>query len=305
MTLPYEARMTKPPPPLPDLGKLTGPQKDELIVSLWETLAAIEGSGNASAAETRPREDVTARRLRSPPDELRARIRRTAPSRRAQAPLTSSARFGGGFDFLESKILLVLLAVIGLGFLADSGAGWYQQRLLSQREKAALELRNAAFSGLYVELIRVAYEPDGKSYRATLNMQNSNPDVPLYVMLNPARVFVQAGMIWRELPSNAQGESTSSVVKLDGGRQYSVVFQADVKDWAELIPGYMHIRIQSDMLISRSSVPKDDIVERNNRFYVYLKPEGSDDAEIKRRSNFPGDAAGFYSDAAALSCMRK
>jgi hypothetical protein len=42
------------------------------------------------------------------------------------------------------------------------------------------------------------------------------------------------------------------------------------------------------MLISRSSEPKDDIVERNNRFYVYLKPQGSDDAAIKRRSNFPG-----------------
>ena len=76
----------------------------------------------------------------------------------------------------------------------------------------------------------------------------------------------------------------SSVVKLDGGRQYSVVFQADVKDWAELIPGYMHIRIQSDMLISRSSEPKDDIVERNNRFYVYLKPQGSRRRrKIKRR----------------------
>ena len=182
----------------------------------------------------------------------------------------------------------MLIAVIGLGFIADSGAGWYQRRLVSQHEKSALELRNAAFSGLYVELIHVAYEPDGKSYRATLNMQNSNPEVPLYVMLVPARVFVQAGMIWRELPSNAQGGSSSSVVKLDGGRQYSVVFQADVKDWAELIPGYMHIRIQSDMLISRSSEPKDDIVERNNRFYVYLKPQGSDDAQIKRRSNFPG-----------------
>jgi hypothetical protein len=182
----------------------------------------------------------------------------------------------------------VLLALIGLGFIVNSGAGWYQRRLLGQRERAALELRNAAFSGLYVELVRVAYEPDGKSYRATLNMQNSNPSAPLYVMLVPARVFVQTGMIWRELPSNSQGEPSSSVVKLDGGHQYSVVFQADVKDWAELIPGYMHIRIQSDMLISRSSKPKDDIVERNNRFYVYLKPQGADNAAIKRRSNFPG-----------------
>ncbi|MGH8322873.1 MAG: hypothetical protein ACRETD_03590, partial [Steroidobacteraceae bacterium] len=205
---------------------------------------------------------------------MRERLRRTAPSRRSQVRPDIPARFGRGFAFLESKVLLVLLAVIGLGFLADSGVGWYQRRLLSQREKAALELQNAAFGGLYVELIRVAYEPDGKSYRATLNMQNSNPDALLYVMLVPARVFVQSGMTWREVPSNAPSEPSSSVVKLGGARQYSVVFQADVKDWAELIPGYMHMRIQSDMLISRSSEPKVDIVERNNRFYVYLKPQG-------------------------------
>jgi hypothetical protein len=43
------------------------------------------------------------------------------------------------------------------------------------------------------------------------------------------------------------------------------------------------------MLISRSSEPvSDEIIERNNRFYVYLKPQGADDSAIKRRSNFPG-----------------
>jgi len=38
----------KRPPPLPDLGILTEAQKDELIVSLWQTLAAIEGTDGAS-----------------------------------------------------------------------------------------------------------------------------------------------------------------------------------------------------------------------------------------------------------------
>ncbi|MGH6841877.1 MAG: hypothetical protein ACREDV_07260, partial [Methylocella sp.] len=220
--------------------------------------------------------------------DLRERIRQTAPSRRAQARYESPTRLGRGFEFLESKVLCVILVAIGLGFLADFGVGWYQRHLLAAREKAALELQNAAFAGLYVELIRIAYESDGKSYRATLNMQNSNPDAPLYVMLIPARVFEQTGMTWREVPSNALSDPSPRVVKLDGARQYTVTFQADVNDWTELIPGYMHMRIQCDMLISRSSEPKDDIVERSNRFYVYLKPQGSDDAAIKRRSNFPG-----------------
>jgi hypothetical protein len=278
------------PPPFPDLSKLTEAQKDELIVGLWETLVAIEGAGEASrpsGVASANQDPQSAAMTRSTAD-LRERIRQTAPSRRAQAWSEDPTRLGRSFEFLESKVLLVLLVAIGLGFLADFGVGWYQRHLLAARENAALELQNAAFAGLYVELIRVAYESDGKSYRATLNMQNSNPDAPLYVMLIPARVFEQTGMTWREVPSNALSDPRSSVVKLDDARQYSVVFQADVKDWTELIPGYMHMRIQCDMLISHSSEPKDDIIERNNRFYVYLKPQGSDDAAIKRRSNFPG-----------------
>jgi hypothetical protein len=38
------------PPQLPDLGKVTDTQKDELIVSLWETLTAIEETDGASGA---------------------------------------------------------------------------------------------------------------------------------------------------------------------------------------------------------------------------------------------------------------
>jgi hypothetical protein len=95
------------PPKLPDLGKLTGTQKDELIVSLWETPAAIEGSGDASGAAVA---NQGPRSTSAPStDDLRERIRQTPPSRRAQARLQNPARFGGGFDFLESKILLGLL----------------------------------------------------------------------------------------------------------------------------------------------------------------------------------------------------
>ncbi len=61
---------------------------------------------------------------------------------------------------------------------------------------------------------------------------------PLYVMLNPPRVFVQSGLTWREAPSQASAGSAWGVVKLDGGREYSLVFQADVQDWSQLIPGY-------------------------------------------------------------------
>ncbi|MCI0466632.1 MAG: hypothetical protein L0Y57_06450 [Beijerinckiaceae bacterium] len=278
------------PPPLPDLSKLTEAQKDVLIVDLWETLVAIEGAREAPGSGTGggPSLGPSNAGPRPAADILRERIRHTAPSRRAQALEGVPIRLGQGLRLFKSKVLLFVLAAIGLGFAADWGASWYQRRLVAERAKAALVLENIAFGSLYAELSHIAYEPDGKSYRATLNMQNTNPDVPLYVMLIPARVFAQTGMIWQEVPSSALGEQSQGVVRLDGARQYSLLFQAGLRDFAELIPGYMHMRIESDMLISSRAEPKDDIVARNNRFYVYLKPQGSDDAAIKRRGNFPG-----------------
>lgn len=280
----------KRPPKLPDLGQLTDAQKDELIVSLWETLVAVDDSDrrppSAAPTTTAPQPAYAARSVSA--DVLRAGIRDAAPSSRARAPSPASAGLGRGLGFLDSRLLQILLLVVGLCFLADFGVGWWERRALAARDQAELALRNAAFEGLYVELTRVAYEPDGKSYRATMNMQNSNSAAPLYVMLNPPRVYVQVGMTWQEAPSQAPAGSVWGVVKLDGGREYSLVFQANLQDWSQLIPGYMHVLIQSDMLISQSSEPRDDIVERNNRFYVYLKPQGADDAWIKSRSNFPG-----------------
>jgi len=278
-------------PVLPDLTKLTPAQKDELIIELWKTLQTMELATNLPQPPYpvgSERRGVEANDLRPSLDELRAQIAMSAPSKRKTSSLSGRYKPLPKLEFLASKFVLWTIAVVGLGFVADFGIGWYERRVVDDRQRAALELRNAAFSGLYIELLRVSYMPDGKSYQATLNMQNTNPIVPLYVMLDPIRVFAQVGMTWREVASSSASESSPRLIKLDGAKEYSVAFQADLKDWAELIPGYMHIRIQSDMLISQSSAPEDDIVTRNNRFYVYLKPQGSDDAVIKRKGNFAG-----------------
>jgi len=269
---------------LPDLSQLNDAQKDELIANLWETLLAVEGAAPPhEAAAARADEPARGSPLAS---DLQARIRTAAPSSRAR--VSAPAPAGRLMRLLDYRPLQIVIFLIALGFLADAGISWHQRRQVALRDAAARHLNQAAFGGLYVEMVRVAHEPDGRSYRATLNMQNAHPDAPLYIMLNPVRVFVQAGLTWQEVPSQPPAGTGWGVVKLDGAREYSVVFEADLKDWSQLIPGYMHVLIQSDMLISRSSDPTDDIVERDNRFYVYLKPQGADDASIKRRSNFPG-----------------
>jgi hypothetical protein len=120
-----------------------------------------------------------------------------------------------------------------------------------------------------------------------LFLQNVSPSGPLYVMLNAVGIYVQSGITWQQVPSRPAVGVTWGVVKLVDGYSYDVIF-ADVTNWAELIPGYMHVRLQSDMLVSESAQPGNDIVERRTPFYVYLKPHGANDEAIKARSKMSG-----------------
>jgi hypothetical protein len=42
------------------------------------------------------------------------------------------------------------------------------------------------------------------------------------------------------------------------------------------------------MLVSPSSMPKDDVFERKDNYYVYLKPSGVADEVLLRRMRFSG-----------------
>jgi hypothetical protein len=275
----------------PDLGKLTPAEKEALIRDLRRQVAAgrsevrllrrrlalAEGQ-SASAAE--------------PPDKpsgaLLDALRAAAPRRPAPPPSGISVKLGRSFGLWRSPVVLGVIGVILLAFAIDGGVGIYQTRALQQQRQARLQLEHEALTSLYVELKQIVQEPDGKSYRMTITMQNVDPAAPLYVMLNAVEVFVQSGMTWQQVPSRPVQGTSWGVVKLVDAYSYGVSFAPDVAHWAELIPGYMHVRIQSDMLISRRAQPGDDVAERRTPFYVYLKPYGANDADIKARSKMSG-----------------
>jgi len=182
-----------------------------------------------------------------------------------------------------------VVAFIALAFALDAAVGWYQRHRLEAKRLADRALEHAAYSGLYVDLVNVAYEPDQKSYRLTMMMRNLDPAHPLYVMLTPVRVFEQAGLAWREVPAHATRGAAATVVKLTDARAFETVFEPNLKTWTELIPGYMHIRFESTSLVSGRAEPEDDIIDRRDRTYVYLKPHGADDAALRARMKYPGD----------------
>ena len=56
------------------------------------------------------------------------------------------------------------------------------------------------------------------------------------------------------------------------------------------------------MLVSPSSTPKDDVFERKDNYYVYLKPFDVADEVVCEADAFPRQTAGVDPDAAALRC---
>jgi hypothetical protein len=223
---------------------------------------------------------------------LRAKLQDATPDayRAERAVGTQRIRLGRARGVLRSRVLFATVLLVALAFALDYAVGQYQHYRMNAKRLAALQLRHAAYEGLFVEVVNVAYEPDQKSYRLTLKMTNVEPDRPIYVMQSPVRVFEQSGLSWKEVPSRApDGEVASVVVKLTGPHTYVTIFEPNLKDWTELMPGYMHIRFEGNSLISQRSDPDDDIVERTDRSYVYLKPHGADDEAVRKRMKYQGE----------------
>ncbi len=266
------------------LENLSDREKDELVLRLWrdlqderarvtaleQRLAQLEPSGSAASS-------------------LLKKLQAASPAGSRVEPATRNGRLGGWRNVFGSTFLLVLASAVALVFAADYAIGKYQSYRVDQSRLAALQLQHAAYEGLFVELVKVDYEPDDKSYRVTMRMTNIEADRPVYVMQTPLRVFEQSGLSWKEVPSRSPNGETVSVVKLTGPHIYEAVFEPNLRDYTELIPGYMHIRFESSSLVSQRSEPEDDIIERTDRYYVYLKPHGADDEAIRKRMNYKGD----------------
>ena len=274
---------------LPHLDALSEAQKDELIRHLWDDLRSQRAQCRDLEQRLTGLECRTA--IASEPErplltELRNRGGKKRPTTAASS---AKVRLGSGLGLLRSGLVLGALVFGALALTVDQGIGWFQNQRLEQKRLASLQLHQAAFAGLLVELVKVAYEADGQSYRLTMAMKNLDPEHPIYVMLSPVRVFEQSGLVWKEVPARAASGQATGVIKLTDRHTYETVFEPNLKDWTELMPGYMHLRLANNQLISQRSEPDDDIVERNDRYYVYLKPHGADDEAIRKRMKYPGE----------------
>jgi hypothetical protein len=218
----------------PILATLSDADKDALILRLWDDLREEQARSQALEQGLRGRDGAS---------PLLAQLQNAGTDkRRTLAASGVKVRLGSGLGFLRSKAVLAAVAFLALAFALDYTIAWYQRYRLEQKRLAGLQLEHAAYAGLFVELVKVAYEPDQKSYRVTMVMRNLDPQNPVYVMQGPVRVFEQSGLTWREVPAHAPNGATTAVVKVTDRQAYETVFEPNLKEWTQLIPGYMHIR---------------------------------------------------------------
>ena len=201
---------------------------------------------------------------------------------------------------MSARVLIAIAVLIALAFALDFAIGRYQQYRLDQKRLAELRLQHAAYEGMFVEVVNVAYEPDQKSYRLTMKITNVEPGRPLYVMQSPVRVFEQTGLSWKEVPSRDPDGQSARVIKLADAHTFETIFEPNLAEWTELIPATCTSGSRANSLVSERSEPDDDIIDRTDRYYVYLKPHGADDNAIRKRMNYQRRSAGLHADAAAL-----
>ncbi len=209
--------------------------------------------------------------------------RKTCPLAAAEA----SPRLGHGVRRFAKRFGAWTLALALLGMAANAGASLYQRQQMDSRRAAREALETAAMSGLRADVEDIKVGP-GTSFELSLYLWNVTGGGDLFVMAPEVRAYVQVGSTWQEVPLRPADGAGQQVLRIAGRQIFRFVFEPELAHFEELIPGYMHVRFSNAMLVSQRAEPKDDLIDRTDNYYVYLKPHGADDARILKASRFPG-----------------
>ena len=196
------------------------------------------------------------------------------------------------------QISRVALSIVVLLTAVDFIVGAYQAHILAARQAAKAQLEKMAWFYVRADLDKVVYTADGR-YKITLWIENLFPEYDIFLMLPQVRVFIQVGTQWQEV---AATEATTdprfkqgTVINLKDKITVDwIVNPQDLQvDYFELLEGYMHVQIHNNMFISTEAEPTEHIVERNDYYYIHLKPITADDNQLRQLHNFPGEVPIF------------
>ncbi len=203
------------------------------------------------------------------------------------APAEPTPLGAGLGRFLVGFVGWVLAFAAGL-YAIDRAAAQLQRKDLATRIERRKKSEELALQQLRADVSDVVSRPDGR-FELSLYLENFDPGRPFYVLGPKASVFVQVNQTWEPIPVTA-GEGVEDAVHPVTTRQvFPITFRADLERFDELIRGYMHVRIRSVMIVGEAAGPTGDLFERDDDYYLYLKPQSLSDDEVRRRNGWkPG-----------------
>lgn len=179
------------------------------------------------------------------------------------------------------SILMILIALITVDYLI----GYKQERFLEERATMKKKLQQLAWYTLRSEIKDILYS--GDKYKIILKYENPFPETDLYIMIPTIRCFVQVGTLWKEVPvHDIKSDIEAGVIKLGEPLIIEKLLEVPFRNFEELLPGYMHVRINSVTYVASEAISKEEIAEKNEDFYIYLKPYYADDREIAKKYKF-------------------
>jgi hypothetical protein len=186
----------------------------------------------------------------------------------------------------KRKIVIIIVLILLTLFGVDYYVGYQQNRLLAEKAAQKKKIEQLAWYSLRGEVKEVSYA--GHRYRIALKFENAFPEEEMYIMLPQVRCLVQVGTLWKEVPVHdldAKGADTG-VIKLDGVKIIEKLIEVPFRNYEQVLPGYMHVRLNTVSYVSSNAVSRDDIVEKNEDFYIYLRPYDADLKKMAKKYTF-------------------
>ncbi len=189
-------------------------------------------------------------------------------------------------------VFIIILILISIDILV----GRYQQQLIAAHRAAQREIERMAWFYVRSDVDKVTYTPEGK-YQLTLWIENLFPEREVFVMMPSVQNAVQVGPQWHTVKTTEATLNPSllagSVIKLTERVTVDWIMEITTSNYFQAFPGYMHIQIHSQMLVSFEAEPQEYVAQRDDVIYIHLKPIGSDDDRLRIINGFPAETPIF------------
>jgi len=178
------------------------------------------------------------------------------------------------------SVALVTFVLAGVIAGVDAMVGYYQQNILDQRRALKARLDKLTFYGLRTAIDDIAFVA-GRGYRIEIRIQNATRE-PFYVMMPAVEGFVQKGYSWTavSVTPTEDGVDGEAVVRLTGERQLARLAILEGNDYTELLPGYRHVKLTLEALLSPEENPQEEIGEKREDVFLHVKDVTHRDAGL-------------------------